>query len=662
MATELKLEGAQADYSLQTVPTPEGDQAVLIGSSAATQGDVHELTGIQTLLFSDGKVDLFLSSLAQSHSQLQTPNQPNTSVTQRLVQWIESGDELIEGEPQEQTSTANTLQSNPSAPHLSAAPLNLKSDFDALPKTQADSAFAPINRQINTEASPQSPNNTATPDGAKVNASEPTHNNNNNTDTNPQQSPDQAAQNETTHTNNSTQLTPLLSPVSATQPDSTSASPEQISRFFELNKSNDQTSNLPAPPLINQVTGTSGPDTLVGGAGPNTIDGQVNFDLENGAFYEQLIGGPSNDVIYYRGFWGDVPGEQTPVLALLTGGGGNDHLHVALDKTTTVGIDGGSGTNKLILTPESGQSSPWDPSYVEWNWVQGETSALLSAQYSQPNIPSAGLLELNASIQQIAAGAGTTLNLVRPNTPEDTQMVGTHMNDWLLAAQNTTHIQAGNGNDFVLAKAGNTIELGQGINTLYSDSNNITLSYEDSPYGVRVNLQNKTGLVFDDDMGLYSLDRLMTTPNKVIGSAHNDVIVGNKEDNTFTIGGGIDQVWGGGGQNTYIIQSNPLTDRVYINDFDFSTDQLMFDLQSFDVALDRKHKGIEIRDTADSLIFHSGSSTAEEENALLKLMINHETGWIQWKNVEKHNDFIFIGQHNDSELGDNLNTNHIDII
>ena len=88
MATELKLEGAQADYTLQTVPTPDGAQVVLFGASAATQGDVHELKGVQTLLFADGKVDLFLSSLAQSQSQQQTPNQPNTSITQRLVQWV----------------------------------------------------------------------------------------------------------------------------------------------------------------------------------------------------------------------------------------------------------------------------------------------------------------------------------------------------------------------------------------------------------------------------------------------------------------------------------------------------------------------------------------------------------------------------------------------
>ena len=404
-----------------------------------------------------------------------------------------------------------------------------------------------------------------------------------------------------------------------------------------------------ASPIL-QLTGTSGPDTLIGGPGKNTIDGRANFHLDDGAFYEQLLGGPSDDIIYYRGFWGDLPNDQTPILALLAGGDGNDHLHVSLDNVSTVGIDGGSGTNKLILTPEPGQFSPWDTNYIRWDWVEGESSPLLSAQYTNPNLLSAGLLELNASIQQIAAGAGTTLNLIRPEDTHDTQLMGTNMSDWLLATPHTSTIKAGNGNDFVIAKEGNTVHLGQGINTLYADSANITLSYEDAIHGVRVNLQNKTGLVFDDEMNLYSLDRLMTAPNKVIGSAYNDVMVGNEQDNTFTIGGGVDQVWGGGGQDTYIIQSNPLTDLFYINDFDFSTDQLIFDLQSFDVALDRKHKGIEIRNQDDELVSQAGTSTSEEESALLKLMINHDSGWIEWNDNDTFNEFIYIGQHGKEEL------------
>ncbi len=78
------------------------------------------------------------------------------------------------------------------------------------------------------------------------------------------------------------------------------------------------------------LLGGDGVDELIGGAGNDTLDGQGGTDILNG--------GAGNDILTTT----DGPGR-------MNGGDGNDTFHTVSNDTGTLYVNGGGGTDKLII-------------------------------------------------------------------------------------------------------------------------------------------------------------------------------------------------------------------------------------------------------------------------------------------------------------------------
>lgn len=596
MTTDLQLHGKQAEYALQEVPISNGIGAILIGVSAKTQGEIHPIEGIHSIKFADGMINLFVTALSEKENGKKQQNRTqNDTDTQKLIQLAEQiNEEDIEQiqEPisQQQTTTQNNTQQNHSKNQID----HFEQLIKAKPNIQQDTEVN-INKNKSFEKDTQ-------------------------------RSP-----NEIDDGNN----------IAAIEQNKQAASEIKITTEKQnLSKETDTKQNKIDTTKINpiDIRGTNGPDVLIGTNKPNIIDGLRNERFEAGSFFEHLIGGPSSDIIFYRGFWGEVNNNQE-ILALIQAGSGNDTIHLHLDSKTNVSFNGDAGKNTLVLNVEPDQTSPWDPNYILWDWIQNDNSTpTFFGTYLHPKLNTAAITEIEANTDNIRSGAGNKLNIIRPTSLDEAEIVGTNRDDWILASHHTKIIDAGNGNDFIIAKEGVVVKPGQGIDTIYSESNNYILSYEDSPYGIRVNLQNKTGLIFDNDLEIYSIDRLINAPTNIIGSQHNDFLVGDINNNTFYSTPGNDVYLGGGGNNSFIIQTTSGT--IDIQDFAIDTDKLIFDLDHINSNGNNHYTSIVV-DGLDNEVFSFRNNSLEEES-ILRLKIT-ENGWINQINEDAAQEFIFIG-------------------
>lgn len=104
------------------------------------------------------------------------------------------------------------------------------------------------------------------------------------------------------------------------------------------------------------ITGTNGPDTLVGttgddvicgGNGADTIDGLSGNDLIVGANgKDALVGGEGNDIVFGRNGKDDITGGLG--LDVLVGGNGKDHLD-GQDGAGGDALDGGRGMDECLV-------------------------------------------------------------------------------------------------------------------------------------------------------------------------------------------------------------------------------------------------------------------------------------------------------------------------
>jgi hypothetical protein len=250
---------------------------------------------------------------------------------------------------------------------------------------------------------------------------------------------------------------------------------------------------------------------------------------------------------------------------------------------------------------------------------------LLNGVYIESKHNDAKINELEASFNTISSASGTKLNIIRPTNDTLKVLVGTSNDDWILGTNQTNFINAGDGNDTVIAKEGTVVQLGSGINTVYSTSHNYTLSYNDSIFGARINLQNNTAIVFDDDMNLWSLDRIMTAPNTVIDSKNNDIIFGNQQNNNFIITGGQDIIFNGGGENSIVLANNPTKDIINIINFKWNDgDKIYFDIQEIIENIDFDYNSISLYHNDINLF----NETTESESAILKLFLSEDLRFI----------------------------------
>jgi Ca2+-binding RTX toxin-like protein len=562
----ISLQGQQADYDLRLIPTEAGQTPVLVGISGPAKGDVHQLTGAEAVEFADQRLELKQTGLIAAK-----PPATNLPLPQQTLAL--NGEDLTE----EAADTSAPASTQRIALKAAVDPSNYSANTPSVAPTVSTPSASPA--QVTPATEPPEP--TSTPDKSTP--------------------------------------APLSLPLQSA-PVSASAAGWVELRLGAL-------ADITSPPEPSLIQGTAGPDNLWGTAGPDTIDGLLNVDFSGAFFSENLQGNAGDDQLFYRGFFGDTQ-RPSKIEATVFGGDGNDTVSTTLDGATQTQVDGGSGFNTLVVQAAEAPFNPWHTDYMEWSWVGPASAPTLQGLYISPLHSQASVAELSASFQSIASGNSSPLNLVRPDALNPDELVGSKESDFLLAANNTQWIQAGDGNDTVIARANNTVSLGSGINTLYAYSSNVTLDYSDSAHAVNLNLANKMGLMFDETSQIYAVDRLMSDIQHVNGSRLSDTLTGNHLNNTLRTGGGSDELRGGAAADTFIIDIENNTNAARILDFNIGeSDQLVLNLSQWTSPNNPAVGQYQIVGD-DAQVWGRGSVT-NEESALLSVLISQNTQTIQ---------------------------------
>jgi Ca2+-binding RTX toxin-like protein len=268
--------------------------------------------------------------------------------------------------------------------------------------------------------------------------------------------------------------------------------------------------NLTGTKFDDDVTGTAGANVLIGLTGADTLRGGGGDDwMEGGAGDDVLEGGVGTDTLSYR--------SATAAVAVGVGVGVTVSLGVTTAQgTVAAGTDTISGFENLIgsafndtLTGTSGN-----------NLLEGGAgNDLLDGgagidTLSYQSTTGAVTVDLGLPTQQTTVGAGVDTISHFEN------LIGGSSNDKLTGSSGGNVIEGGAGND--------TLDGGAGVDTL---------SYQSAVGGVTLNL----GLTTAQVTGGAGTDTILNQSfENLLGSAFNDSLSGDMNDNILDGGGGID--------------------------------------------------------------------------------------------------------------------------
>ena len=291
------------------------------------------------------------------------------------------------------------------------------------------------------------------------------------------------------------------------------------------------------------VNGSSGHSANVsGGAGDDTIfGGAVNAIIEGGAGADTMDGGAGTNTVSYDGSdagvyvnlttnkvkGGDATGDTIANFRHATGSDFNDQLRGNSEDNRLTGGDGndvlsgaGGGDN---LIGGAGSDT------VDYHYSNQGVTVDLSAQAKSSN----GRAVLGEDAGGHASGDVISgIENVKGSSHDDV-LIGSDDVSWngklLTSAEN--HLYGGKGDDYLEGKGGaDTLSGGQGFDTA---------SYASSEEGVTINLKSGTGSGGDAEG-----DTLSGIEN-VIGSDHDDTLIGNYINNTLEGGAGNDTLYVG---------------------------------------------------------------------------------------------------------------------
>lgn len=308
--------------------------------------------------------------------------------------------------------------------------------------------------------------------------------------------------------------------------------------------------------MVNDITGTDGSDTLIGGAGADFITGGKGVDF--------LYGGDGFDVVGYQDssrpvyvFFSNRNNDQ----AVFYHDNGNSHYVEMVD--SIAGFEGAVG-------------SRYDDRFVgdnEANYFFGGygTDTIFGGGGNDFIVGDGGLDTLDGGDGFDITSYSPGLFAVYVDLQGDQSVkyfdgywksgdtisnfegaVGTEFNDILIGDSGANYFRGGNGDDEILGDAGSDIiEGGAGYDFLDGGSGYDILSYADSDHGVQVDLRDAWGeqTVRRLDGTWQEVDKIFNFEG-VIGSEHGDVLVGNDLSNRFQGGDGADAIYGYDGSDT----------------------------------------------------------------------------------------------------------------
>ena len=286
------------------------------------------------------------------------------------------------------------------------------------------------------------------------------------------------------------------------------------------------------------IYGNGGVDTLDGGGGNDTIYGGTGHDtIFNGLGDDYMDAGLGTDTVSYANATASVIVDLSLMTAQNTIGGGTDTL---LNFENVLG----SGLNDSIVGT------------VGNNILNGAAG---TDRVSYVNATAGVTVNLGLAGAQNTGGAGTdTLVSIE-------ELIGSNFSDVHTGDGLSNAIFSMGGNDVLSGLAGgdllaggdghDTLNGGDGNDSLIGDAGNDILnggagldiaSYGDATAGVTVNLSNgaaqNTGGAGTDTLILGTIENLL-------GSMHNDVLIGDGADNVLIGLGGDDALSGGNGND-----------------------------------------------------------------------------------------------------------------
>ena len=309
---------------------------------------------------------------------------------------------------------------------------------------------------------------------------------------------------------------------------------------------------------IENLLGSRYADALTGDAGANRLDGGAGNDrLTGGAGADTLVGGTGLDTASYAASAAAV------TVSLLDGtASGGDAMSDTLDSIE--GLTGSAHDDTLI--GDAGN-----------NVLEGGTGAdtldggdgIDTASYASS--ASRVDVRLSGTVVNYGDATGDTLTNIE-------NLVGSAHND-ILAGNGSANALTGNGgNDLLWASSGDDhLTGGPGADRLVGGAGNDTVSYAGSPDGVTVRLHSlkasggdaqgdsfpyTVDVAYTDAEGVEQTESLPDVEN-LIGSAHNDILAGDRRDNDLDGGAGNDTLYGGPGGGDDVMNGGLGNDRIF---------------------------------------------------------------------------------------------------
>ncbi len=235
------------------------------------------------------------------------------------------------------------------------------------------------------------------------------------------------------------------------------------------------------------INGTGGADVLMGGGGKDTINGRGGND--------RICGGGGNDK--------------------LTGGRGNDKM------------DGEAGTDQVKYTKAT-------------TGVTVDLGAKTATGEGNDTLRSIENV-VGSNFDDSISGTGAA-NLIKGLDGNDL-LDGLHGGDTLFGGAGNDELLGGSGDDVLKGEGDDDyFSPGPGSDNVIGGNGSDTVSFEDSPRGVTVNLATSSAKGFGKDT--------LKSVKHVNGTRHNDNITGNNGKNRIRAGKGADRVDGLQGDDT----------------------------------------------------------------------------------------------------------------
>lgn len=329
---------------------------------------------------------------------------------------------------------------------------------------------------------------------------------------------------------------------------------------------------------ILNLLGSSYDDTLIGNSSANVINGGDGNDvLEGLAGADTFIGGNGIDTVSYAhsaagviadlstpaSNTNDAAGDLYSSIENMVGSDFNDMLY---GNSSDNVLDGGLGTNTL-----DGGAGTDIATYVN-------ATGAMTINLATNTATGAGRVDTLVSIERIIGSA------------YGDNMTGTAGNDWLEGGLGADTINGGSGSDTVSYNSAingisvtlggansegdtltsienvygsmygdsltgdsgnNIIEGGSGDDVLDGSTGTDTVSYENASAAVSVNISNSTVLTIAANTATGGEDTdTLSNFESILGSAYNDVLIGDTNANTINGGAGDDILVGGAGADT----------------------------------------------------------------------------------------------------------------